>query len=348
MTTKLQITTPDDWHLHLRDGPVMQSVLSYTSLWCKRAIVMPNLVPPVVTAAAAAAYRDRITDALEEGVDFTPLMTLYLTEQTNADDLAAAVKGGIATAVKLYPAGATTNSASGVKDINKVMPVLEVLAETGAPLLVHGEVTDPDIDIFDREAIFIERVLAPLHERLPQLKVVFEHITTRQAVEFVMAANDQIAATVTPHHLIINRNAYLAGGIKPHYYCLPVAKRETHRLALLDAVFTGTDKFFLGTDSAPHVDMAKLQPCGCAGIFNAPNTLACLAQLFDDAGCLDRLEGFTSVYGPQFYGLDVNSDKLTLVKHDTPQPVPQPVQTTEGVITVFDPQMDVFWSVRPA
>ena len=348
MTTKLQITTPDDWHLHLRDGSVMQSVLSYTSFWCKRAIVMPNLVPPVVTAAAAAAYRDRITDALDEGVDFTPLMTLYLTEQTNADDLAAAVKGGIATAVKLYPAGATTNSASGVKDINKVMPVLEVLSETGAPLLVHGEVTDPDIDIFDREAIFIERVLAPLHERLPQLKVVFEHITTRQAVEFVMAANDQIAATVTPHHLIINRNAYLAGGIKPHYYCLPVAKRETHRLALLDAVFTGTDKFFLGTDSAPHVDMAKLQPCGCAGIFNAPNTLACLAQLFDDAGCLDRLEGFTSVYGPQFYGLDVNSDKLTLVKHDTPQPVPQPVQTTEGAITVFDPQMDVFWSVRPA
>ena len=258
------------------------------------------------------------------------------------------MKGGIATAVKLYPAGATTNSASGVKDINKVMPVLEVLAETGAPLLVHGEVSDPNIDIFDREAIFIERVLAPLHERLPQLKVVFEHITTRQAVEFVMAANDQIAATVTPHHLIINRNAYLAGGIKPHYYCLPVAKRETHRLALLDAVLAGTDKFFLGTDSAPHVDMAKLQPCGCAGIFNAPNTLACLAQLFDDAGCLDRLEGFTSVYGPQFYGLDVNTDKLTLVKHETPQPVPQPVQTTEGAITVFDPQMDVFWSVRPA
>ena len=348
MTTKLQIITPDDWHLHLRDGPVMQSVLSQTSFWCKRAIVMPNLVPPVVTAAAAAAYRDRITDALEEGVDFTPLMTLYLTEQTDAGDLAAAVKGGIATAVKLYPAGATTNSASGVKDINKVMPVLEVLAETGAPLLVHGEVTDPKIDIFDREAIFIERVLAPLHERLPQLKVVFEHITTRQAVEFVMAANDQIAATVTPHHLIINRNAYLAGGIKPHYYCLPVAKREAHRLALLDAVLAGTGKFFLGTDSAPHVDMAKLQPCGCAGIFNAPNTLACLAQLFDDAGYLDRLEGFTSVYGPQFYGLDLNTDKLTLVKHDTPQPVPQPVQTTEGAITVFDPQMDVFWSVRPA
>ena len=348
MTTKLQIIAPDDWHLHLRDGPVMQAVLPQTSFWCKRAIVMPNLVPPVVTAADAAAYRDRITDALEEGVDFTPLMTLYLTEQTNADDLASAVKDGIAAAVKMYPAGATTNSASGVKDINKVMPVLEVLAETGAPLLVHGEVTDPDIDIFDREAVFIERVLAPLHERLPQLKIVFEHITTRQAVEFVTAANFQIAATVTPHHLIINRNAYLAGGIKPHYYCLPVAKRETHRLALLDAVIAGTGKFFLGTDSAPHPDPAKLQPCGCAGIFNAPNTLACLAQLFDNAGRLDRLEGFTSVYGPQFYGLDVNNDQLTLVKHDTPQSVPQPLQTNEGEITVFDPQMDVFWSVRTA
>ena len=348
MTTELQIITPDDWHLHLRDGAVMQAVLPHTSFWCKRAIVMPNLVPPVVTGADAAAYRRRIEDALDAGADFTPLMTLYLTEETNADDLAFALKGGIAVAVKLYPAGATTNSASGVKDIDKVMPVREVLSEIGAPLLVHGEVTDSDVDIFDREAVFIERVLTPLHERLPQLKIVFEHITTMQAVEFVTAANEQIAATVTPHHLIINRNVYLAGGIKPHYYCLPVAKRESHRLALLNAVLAGTGKFFLGTDSAPHLDPAKLQPCGCAGIFNAPNTLACLAQLFDDAGCLDRLEGFTSVYGPQFYGLDVNSDKLTLLKHDTPQPVPQPVQTHEGAITVFDPQMDVFWSVRIA
>ena len=346
MTTQLQIIKPDDWHLHLRDGAVMQAVLPYTTFWCGRAIIMPNLVPPVVSGADAAAYRDRITAAAGPDSSFTPLMTLYLTEQTDAADLAAAIRSGIATAVKLYPAGATTNSASGVRDIDKVMPVLEALAETGAPLLVHGEVTDPDNDIFDREAVFIDRVLRPLHERLPQLKIVFEHITTKQAAEFVSASGDHLAATVTPHHLIINRNAYLAGGIKPHYYCLPVAKRETHRLALLEAVLSGSGKFFLGTDSAPHLDPAKLQPCGCAGIFNAPNTIACLAQLFDDAGCLDKLEDFTSVFGPRFYGLDVNSDTLTLVKSDTPQPVPAAVQTTDGDITVFDPQMDVFWSVQ--
>ena len=346
MGTELQIIKADDWHLHLRDGDVMKAVLPYTTFWAERAIVMPNLVPPVVSGGDAAAYRDRITAALPAGAGFTPLMTLYLTEQTEADDLAAAVRSGIATAVKLYPAGATTNSASGVRDIDKVYPVLEVLAETGAPLLVHGEVTDPDIDIFDREAVFIDRILQPLHERLPQLNIVFEHITTRQAVDFVSSSGDRLAATVTPHHLIINRNAYLAGGIKPHYYCLPVAKRETHRLALLDAVLSGSKKFFLGTDSAPHLDPAKLQPCGCAGIFNAPNTIACLAQIFDDAGCLDRLEGFTSVYGPEFYGLDVNQDRLTLVKHDDPQPVPPAVRTPEGDITVFDPQMDVFWSVQ--
>ena len=347
MGIELKIIKPDDWHLHLRDGPVMQAVLPQTTFWCNRAIIMPNLVPPVVSGADAAAYRDRISAALDKtGSRFTPLMTLYLTEQTDAGDLAAAVRSGIATAVKLYPAGATTNSASGVRDIDKVMPVLEVLAEAGAPLLVHGEVTDAEIDIFDREAVFIDRILAPLHDRLPNLKIVFEHITTKQAADFVRASGDGLAATVTPHHLIINRNAYLAGGIKPHYYCLPVAKRETHRQALLEAVFAGTNKFFLGTDSAPHLDPAKFQPCGCAGIFNAPNTMTCLAQLFDDAGCLDKLEGFTSVFGPEFYGLDVNDETRTLTKHDTPQPVPAAVQTADGPITVFDPQMDVFWSVQ--
>lgn len=346
MGTELQIIKPDDWHLHLRDGDVMKAVLPHTTSWCGRAIVMPNLVPPVVSGAEAAAYRDRITAALPDGADFTPLMTLYLTEQTKADDLAAAITTGIATAVKLYPAGATTNSASGVRDIETVIPVLEALAETGAPLLVHGEVTDPDVDIFDREAVFIDRVMEPLRARLPQLKIVFEHITTKQAADYVRSSGDNLAATVTPHHLIINRNAYLAGGIKPHYYCLPVAKRETHRLALLDAVFAGSGKFFLGTDSAPHLDPAKLQPCGCAGIFNAPNTMACLAQLFDNAGCLDKLEGFTSVFGPRFYGLDVNRETLTLVKQDTPQPVPSAVQTPDGEITTFDPMMDVFWSVQ--
>ena len=346
MGTELQIIKPDDWHLHLRDGDVMKAVLPHTTSWCGRAIVMPNLVPPVVSGAEAAAYRDRITAALPDGTDFTPLMTLYLTEQTKADDLAAAITTGIATAVKLYPAGATTNSASGVRDVETVIPVLEALAETGAPLLVHGEVTDPDVDIFDREAVFIDRVMEPLRARLPQLKIVFEHITTKQAADYVRSSGDNLAATVTPHHLIINRNAYLAGGIKPHYYCLPVAKRETHRLALLDAVFAGSGKFFLGTDSAPHLDPAKLQPCGCAGIFNAPNTMACLAQLFDNAGCLDKLEGFTSVFGPRFYGLDVNRETLTLVKQDTPQPVPSAVQTPDGEITTFDPMMDVFWSVQ--
>ena len=346
MGTELQIIKPDDWHLHLRDGDVMKAVLPHTTSRCGRAIVMPNLVPPVVSGAEAAAYRHRITAALPDGTDFTPLMTLYLTEQTKADDLAAAITTGIATAVKLYPAGATTNSASGVRDVETVIPVLEALAETGAPLLVHGEVTDPDVDIFDREAVFIDRVMEPLRARLPQLKIVFEHITTKQAADYVRSSGDNLAATVTPHHLIINRNAYLAGGIKPHYYCLPVAKRETHRLALLDAVFAGSGKFFLGTDSAPHLDPAKLQPCGCAGIFNAPNTMACLAQLFDNAGCLDKLEGFTSVFGPRFYGLDVNRETLTLVKQDTPQPVPSAVQTPDGEITTFDPMMDVFWSVQ--
>jgi len=345
---KLTIKRPDDWHVHLRDGAMMEAVLPHTAKDFGRAIIMPNLIPPVTTTKDAAAYRERILAALPEGMDFDPLMVLYLTEQTDPQDVRAGFESGLVTAVKLYPAGATTNSSSGVRDMDKVMPVLEVMAEIGMPLCVHGEVTDPEIDIFDREAVFIDRILDPLGRRLPNLRVVFEHITSKQAVDYVSQASRALAATITTHHLMINRNAYLAGGIKPHYYCLPVAKRETHRLALLDAVFAGTDKFFLGTDSAPHVDMAKLQPCGCAGIFNAPNTLACLAQLFDDAGCLDRLEGFTSVYGPQFYGLDVNSDKLTLVKHDTPQPVPQPVQTTEGLITVFDPQMDVFWSVRPA
>ena len=264
MGTELQIIKADDWHLHLRDGDVMKAVLPYTTFWAERAIVMPNLVPPVVSGGDAAAYRDRITAALPAGAGFTPLMTLYLTEQTEADDLAAAVRSGIATAVKLYPAGATTNSASGVRDIDKVYPVLEVLAETGAPLLVHGEVTDPDIDIFDREAVFIDRILQPLHERLPQLNIVFEHITTRQAVDFVSSSGDRLAATVTPHHLIINRNAYLAGGIKPHYYCLPVAKRETHRQALLDAVLSCCVLLPMNVTwhfSAPHLDPAEPVLC---------------------------------------------------------------------------------------
>ena len=277
MMKRLTITRPDDWHLHLRDGEMLKAVLPYSASWAGRAIIMPNLVPPVVTGNDASAYRARIEQALPDGYDFTPLMVLYLTEQSDRDDIRAAYEKGIIHAVKLYPAGATTNSASGVKNIDAVLPVLEVMAECGIPLLVHGEVTHDSVDIFDREAVFIDTVLHPLRDRLPSLRIVMEHITTEQAATYVAAADDKLAATITPHHLIINRNAILAGGIKPHYYCLPVAKRETHRLALVTAATSGNEKFFLGTDSAPHTDPLKLQACGCAGVFNAPNTLACLA-----------------------------------------------------------------------
>lgn len=342
---QLTIRRPDDWHLHLRDEVVMQAVLPHSSSWCGRAIIMPNLIPPVTTSEMADKYRQRILAALPEGHNFMPLMVLYLTETTTPAEVRKGASAGIVTAVKLYPAGATTNSDSGVRDIEKVMPVLEEMAAIGLPLLVHGEVTDSDIDIFDREAVFIDRVLAPLRKRLPELRIVFEHITTRQAVEFVLAGEDNLGATITPHHLLINRNAILAGGIKPHYYCLPVAKRESHRLALLEAVLADTGKVFLGTDSAPHLDPAKLQPCGCAGIFNAPNTLPCLAQLFEAHDALDKLERFTSIYGPEFYRLPVNSDTTTLIRHDTAQPALAPVATEEGQVTVFDPQIEIFWSI---
>ena len=345
MTDRLTITRPDDWHLHLRDGAMMQSVLPHTERWAGRAIIMPNLVPPVVTASDAAAYRQRIEAACQPGSGFQPLMTLYLTEATDSQDVLAAAGEGLIQAVKLYPAGATTNSASGVRDIDQVMPVLEAMAGAGLPLLVHGEVTDHKVDIFDREAVFIDQVLTPLRARLPELPIVMEHITTRNAADFVQAASSNLAATITPHHLAINRNAILAGGIKPHYYCLPVAKRETHRQALLAVALSGDSRFFLGTDSAPHTDPAKLQPCGCAGIFNAPNTIELLAQIFDQAGQLDRLEGFASLHGPAFYGLPVNSSKLTLAKQAEPVRFDAHIETAEGPVTVFDPMLDIFWKI---
>ena len=345
MMKRLTITRPDDWHLHLRDGEMLKAVLPYSASWAGRAIIMPNLVPPVVTGNDASAYRARIEQALPVGCDFTPLMVLYLTEQSDRDDIRAAYEKGIIHAVKLYPAGATTNSASGVKNIDAVLPVLEVMAECGIPLLVHGEVTHDSVDIFDREAVFIDTVLHPLRERLSSLRIVMEHITTEQAASYVAAANDKLAATITPHHLIINRNAILAGGIKPHYYCLPVAKREAHRLALVTAATSGDEKFLLGTDSAPHTDPLKLQACGCAGVFNAPNTLACLAQLFEQENALDRLEGFASMNGPHFYGLPVNKIQITLIRHDTPQPVPAPIETADGQVTVFDPLMEIYWTI---
>ncbi|MEL7098990.1 MAG: dihydroorotase [Pseudomonadota bacterium] len=342
MTDTLTIRRPDDWHLHLRDGAMLEAVLPHTARHFARAIIMPNLVPPVVTGRDAAAYKARIMAALPEGMRFQPLMTLYLTEDTDPDDVAAAHASGLINAVKLYPAGATTNSASGVRDFDKVRGVLEKMAEIGLPLCVHGEVTDADIDIFDREAVFIDRILDPIRRATPGLRVVMEHITTRDAVDYAAAQDDSLGATITTHHLVINRNHILAGGIRPHYYCLPVAKREEHRLALRAAATSGSRRFFLGTDSAPHTDPAKLQPCGCAGCFTAPNTMSILAQVFEEDGALDKLEAFTSLNGPAFYGLSPNEDTITLTR--TPPSYPGQIDTDDGPVTLFDPAMDLHWS----
>ncbi len=342
--TSLTIRRPDDWHLHLRDGAMLQAVLPETTRHFGRAIIMPNLVPPVTTAAEASAYRDRIMAAMPDGADFTPLMTLYLTEDTDPNDVAAAHAAGIATAVKLYPAGATTNSASGVRDFDKVRPVLDRMAEIGMPLCVHGEVTNADIDIFDREAVFIDKVLKPIRKKNPDLRIVMEHVTTQDAVDYVRDAHKNTAATITTHHLIINRNNILAGGIRPHFYCLPVAKREQHRVALVQAAISGDKRFFLGTDSAPHTEPLKLQPCGCAGIFTAPNTMSCLAEVFDAAGALKKLEAFTSLNGPAFYKLPANEATITLTK-GAPVTYPTQIATDDGPVTVFDPGFPLHWRV---
>jgi dihydroorotase len=341
--TTISLRRPDDWHLHLRDGSMLEAVLPYSSANFARAIIMPNLVPPVATVKDAVAYRGRIMAALPEGHDFTPLMTLYLIEQTDPVDVAAGFADGVVTAVKLYPAGATTNSQSGVRDIEKAMPVLEKMAEIGMPLCVHGEVTDPDIDIFDREAVFIERVLEPVRRRLPGLRVVMEHVTTSNGVDYVRSQQNDMAATITTHHLIINRNAILAGGIRPHYYCLPVAKRESHRLALRDAATSGDARFFLGTDSAPHLDPLKESACGCAGIFTAINTIPLLAHVFEEEGALDRLEAFASFNGPAFYRLPPNETRITLTRQDTSVTFPTKIDTADGPVTVFDPGFEVHW-----
>lgn len=319
----ITIRRPDDWHLHLRDGAMLKAVLPYTADQFARAIVMPNLAPPVVTAQDAAAYRARIMAALPVAARFTPLMTAYLTDTTDAGDLVAGHRDGVLTAVKLYPAHATTNSARGVTDMRKVDRVFEAMARAGLPLLLHGEVTDPDVDIFDREAVFIERVLIPLRARHPGLKIVLEHITTAQAADYVRAASDNLAATITPHHLMINRNAIFQGGIRPHMYCLPIAKRELHRRALRTAACSGDARFFLGTDSAPHARHLKEAECGCAGIFCAPSALSCYAQVFAENGALDKLEAFASLNGPKFYGLPANEDRVTLraVATDVPKDI---------------------------
>ncbi|MEM9058318.1 MAG: dihydroorotase, partial [Pseudomonadota bacterium] len=329
--TSLTLRAPDDWHLHLRDGQMLAAVLPFTAERFRRAIVMPNLTPPVVSTAQAVAYRERIVDCLADDARFEPLMTLYLTDNTSAEEIGRAVKSGVVRAVKLYPAGATTNSDHGVTDLERAYPALEALAEHGLPLLVHGEVTTPDVDIFDREARFIDTVLAPLVSRFDTLKVVCEHVTTRQAVQFVQSCDARVGATITPQHLMYNRNAMLVGGLRPHHYCLPVLKRETHREALVDAATSGDRRFFLGTDSAPHTRHTKESACGCAGVFSAHAAIELYAQVFDEAGCLERLEGFASEHGPDFYGLPRNQDRITLVREPWQIPDSYPIGEDELV-----------------
>jgi dihydroorotase len=338
---RLTIRRPDDWHVHLRDGAMLASVLPYTARQFARAIVMPNLSPPVSSVAAAADYRARILAALPAGMAFTPLMTAYLTDGIDPDELARGHGEGVFTAAKLYPAHATTGSAHGVTAIAHIRPALERMQAIGMPLLVHGEVTDADVDIFDREAVFIERTLAGLVRDYPALKIVFEHITTAEAADFVAAAGPTVAATITPQHLHINRNAMLVGGIRPHAYCLPVAKRERHRLALRRAATSGSAKFFLGTDTAPHLQSAKEAACGCAGIFNAPHALESYVQVFEEEAALDRFEGFASLHGPAFYGLPVNEGQIMLVREA--QSVPDALEAAGAPIIPFHAGETLRW-----
>ncbi|MEL7027376.1 MAG: dihydroorotase, partial [Pseudomonadota bacterium] len=335
---------PDDWHLHLRDGEMLKTVLPWSARDFGRGIIMPNLVPPVVTGKDAAAYRNRILAALPDDAEFTPLMTLYLTEDTDPDDVRQASASGVVTAVKLYPAGATTNSASGVRDMDKVRAVLETMAEIGLPLCVHGEVTDPEIDIFDREAVFIDRVLAPTREAVQGLRVVMEHITTKEAVAYLRDGNDDLGATITVQHLMLDRNDMLVGGMRPHNYCLPILKRGTHREALVELATSGFKRVFLGTDSAPHPTHAKEASCCAAGCFTAPIAMGCLAQVFDDAGRLENLAAFTSLNGPAFYKLPVNDAQVTLRKTG-PADTPTVIEGGAGPVTVWEPGRDIHWHV---
>jgi dihydroorotase len=339
----ITIRRPDDWHVHLRDGAMMRAVLPYTAAQFARAIVMPNLVPPVTTASAASAYRARILAALPAGSRFQPLMTCYLTNTTDADDIERGFADGVWVAAKLYPAGATTNASHGVSDLGAIRPVLERMERIGMPLLIHGESTDPQVDIFDREAVFLEKILPPILASHPGLKVVMEHITTTEAADFVRAHAPRMAATITPHHLIINRSSIFQGGLRPHLYCLPVAKREYHRLALRRAATSGEACFFLGTDTAPHPARLKEAACGCAGCFVAPIALQSYTSVFDEEGALDRLEAFASLNGPRFYGLPPNEDRVTLVRRAGPAPARVAVDGDE--VVVFEGGADTVWSL---
>jgi dihydroorotase len=343
MTTQLTITRPDDWHLHLRDGETLKAVLPDTAKQFARAIVMPNLRPPVSTADAARAYYDRIRQALPATLIFEPLMTLYLTDNMAAEEISRAYQDGVVKAVKLYPAGATTNSDSGVTSLAKCAAVLAEMEKSGMPLLIHGEVTDAEIDVFDREKVFIERHLQPLLKDFPGLKVVFEHITTKDAAEFVAQGSDNLAATITAHHLLMNRNAMFTGGIRPHHYCLPVLKRETHRQALVKAAISGSPKFFLGTDSAPHPKSAKEASCGCAGMYTAHAAIELYAEAFEAAGALDKLEGFASFYGPDFYHLPRNTDKITLRKEEWL--VPESIPFADDVLVLLRAGQTIAWKL---
>lgn len=344
--TTLTIRRPDDWHVHLRDGDMLKGVLPYTARQFARAIVMPNLSPPMTDVAGVSAYRDRILAALPVGLDFTPLMTCYLTDGTDPDEIRRGHAAGVFTAAKLYPAHATTNSAHGVTSVDNIRAVLEAMQDIGMPLLVHGEVTDHAVDIFDREAVFIDRTMTALVRDYPALKVVFEHITTAEAVDFVTSASANVGATITPQHLHINRNAMFVGGIRPHAYCLPVAKRETHRLALRKAAVSGNPKFFLGTDSAPHSVSSKESACGCAGIFNAPYAIESYATVFEEEGALDRLEGFASEFGPRFYGLPLNEGTVTLEKSAVD--VPLSVDANGTPVSPFHAGETIGWKLLSA
>lgn len=343
MTIEITLTRPDDWHLHLRDGAGLQAVLPDTAQQFARAIVMPNLRPPVTTADLALAYYQRIKQALPASLTFEPLMTLYLTDNTPAQEIAAARASGVVQAVKLYPAGATTNSDSGVTSLHKCAAALAEMEKQGMPLLIHGEVTDGDVDVFDREKVFIERHLQPLLKDFPGLKVVFEHITTKDAAEFVAAGPANLAATITAHHLLMNRNAMFTGGIRPHHYCLPVLKRETHREALVKAAISGSSKFFLGTDSAPHPKSAKEASCGCAGMYTAHAAIELYAEAFEEAGALDKLEGFASFYGADFYGLPRNTAQITLRKEGWL--VPETIPFADDVLVPLRAGQTVAWKL---
>lgn len=344
--TEITLRRPDDWHVHFRDGAMLSAVVPFTARQFARAIVMPNLVPPVKTVAEAEAYRSRILAAVPPGVDFEPLMTAYLTDDTDPDELARGFEEGVFRAVKLYPANATTNSAAGVSDVTRVMPVLERMQQIGMPLLVHGEVTAGEIDVFDREAVFLETVLAPLFRELPALKVVVEHATTKEAVDFVRVHAPRVAATITAHHLVINRTDIFRGGIRPHLYCLPIAKREAHRQALRAAATSGEACFFLGTDTAPHARETKEAACGCAGIFTATTAMEVYAEVFEEEGALDKLEAFASLNGPAFYGLPPNEARVTLRR--VPLHVPDSVPADGSTVVPFRAGETLRWHLEAA